>query len=119
MGTYTDPQRIHADDPGHVEGNMVFHYLDFFGESAKVDELKKLYTEGKISDVEVKNYLYDCLIKTFAPARIVYQELKANPEKVKKILQDGATKTRAVALLTMGEVREAVGLTNRYSVFEY
>src|SRR3989344_6323888 len=58
MGTYTDPTRIHANDPGHVEGNMVFHYLDFFGEKQKVDELKNLYTKGKIGDVEDKEYLY-------------------------------------------------------------
>lgn len=116
MGTYTDPQRIHATDPGHMEGNMVFHYLDFFGEKVKTDELKKLYTEGKISDVEVKNYLYESLLKTFTPARKVYEELKANPQKVKKILQEGAGKTRAVASETLKEVREAIGLANIYSI---
>lgn len=119
MGTYTDPTRIHANDPGHMEGNMVFHYLDFFGEKGKTDEFKKLYTEGKVSDIEVKNYLYDSLMKTFAPARKMYRELKANPEKVKKILHDGATKTHAVALQTMNQVRETVGLTNQYSFFSY
>src|SRR3989344_3653697 len=83
MGTYTDPTRIHANDPGHIEGNMVFHYLDFFGEKQKVDELKNLYTKGKIGDVEDKEYLYECLLKTFAPARKKYQELKENPGLVK------------------------------------
>ncbi len=123
MGTYTDPTRIHATDPGHVEGNMVFAYLDFFGDppagGGKIDELKKLYTEGKVSDVEVKNYLYDSLMKTFAPARKMYQELKANPGKIKKILQEGAEKTRAVSSQTMKEVRDVIGLTNSYSFFDY
>lgn len=119
MGTYTDPTRIHANDPGHVEGNMVFRYLDFFGESAKVDELKKLYTEGKVSDVEVKNYLYESLMKTFAPARVRYQELKTNPTAVQKILREGTEKAKEVAEQTMGEVRDVIGLTNSYSFFAY
>jgi len=122
-GTYTDPTRIHATDPGHVEGNMVFHYLDFFGNpsagGAKTDELKELYTAGKVSDVEVKNYLYECLMETFAPARKKYQELKENPETVKQILETGAAKVRAVSAVTMKEVRNAIGLTDQYSFFEY
>src|SRR3989344_5857168 len=122
-GTYTDPTRIHATDPGHVEGNMVFHYLDFFGNpsagGAKTDELKELYTAGKVSDVEVKNYLYECLMETFAPARKKYQELKENPETVKQILETGAAKVRAVSAVTMKEVRDASGLTDQYSFFEY
>ena len=54
MSTYTDPTRIHPTDQGHIEGNMVFAYLDFFGEKKRVEELKKLYTQGKVADVEVK-----------------------------------------------------------------
>lgn len=116
MGTYTDPARIHANDPGHIEGNMVFTYLDFFANKAKNDELKKAYREGKISDIEVKNYLFEILMKTFAPARKRYQELKANPPAVQKILREGTEKAQAVAGETMKEVREAVGLMNKYSI---
>ncbi len=119
MGTYTDPTRIHVNDPGHIEGNMVFTYLDFFGKKVTVDELKEAYTEGKVSDVEVKNYLYESLMKTFTPARTVYQELKANPNRVKKILEDGARKACSVASETMKEVRDAIGLTNTYSFFSH
>lgn len=119
MGTYTDPTRIHATDPGHIEGNMVFSYLDFFGEKEKVAELKNLYQEGKVADVEVKNYLYESLMNYFSSARERYNDLKAHPEKVKKILEDGAEKTRSVASQTMTEVREAIGLTNSYSFFSY
>ncbi len=115
-GTYTDPTRKHATDPGHTEGNMVFTYLDFFGEKGKVDKLKELYRSGKVSDVEVKNYLYESLVKTFGPARARYADLVAHPDKVKKILEEGAAKANAVAAATIGEVRDAIGLTNQYSV---
>ncbi|OGG03089.1 tryptophan--tRNA ligase [Candidatus Gottesmanbacteria bacterium RBG_16_37_8] len=119
MSTYTDPTRKHATDPGHIEGNMVFTYLDFFGEKKRVEELKGLYKEGKVGDVEVKNFLFETLMKYFAPARARYQELKSNPQQVKKILIEGAEKAREVARATMVEVREAVGLTNQYSFFKY
>lgn len=116
MSTYTDPTREHTTDPGHVEGNMVFTYLEFFGEKAKVDQLKKLYVKGQVSDIEVKNYLFESLMKTFEKAREKYQDLKDHPEKVKKILEEGANKARAVAASTMGEVRDAIGLVNKYSL---
>lgn len=119
MNTYTDPTRIHPTDPGHIEGNMVFSYLDFFGDTVRVEEYKKLYKEGKVGDVAVKNYLFECLVKTFRKAREKYNELKDNPEIVKKILLDGAEKTRKAAGETMMEVRDVVGLTNQYSFFRY
>lgn len=119
MSTYTDPTRIHADDPGHIEGNMVFTYLDFFGEKGKLEELKGLYRKGKVADVEVKNYLFESLMKYFGPARERYKELTANPDKAKKILQDGAQKAREECKKTMTQVRDAIGLTNRYSFFRF
>lgn len=119
MGTFTDPTRIHAADPGHIEGNMVFRYLDFFGVKGKVEELKGFYRRGKVSDIEVKNYLFESLIKYFAKARESYKELSSNPDKVRTILKDGAERARSFAEKTMTEVREAAGLTNRYSFFSY
>lgn len=115
-GTFTDPTRAHASDRGHVEGNMVFTYLDFFGESAKTVQLKELYTKGQVSDIEVKKYLYESLLKTFKKSRERYEDLKSHPEKVKKILEDGAAKARSVAMVTLQEVREAIGLKNQYSI---
>jgi len=114
--TYTDPTRAHATDFGHIEGNMVFTYLDFFGEKEKVETLKSQYTKGKVADVEVKEYLFDALMKTFAPARKRYEELKANPKLVKEILEKGADRARTIASQTMKEVRSAIGLTNQYSI---
>lgn len=119
MGVYTDPTRAHATDPGHIEGNMVFAYLDFFGEVGVVEELKKRYRAGKVSDVEVKEYLFESLMKTFANARVRYQKLKDNPKEVKEILEEGASKARAVSISTMSEVRDVIGITNQYSFFSY
>lgn len=116
MSTYTDPTRKHATDPGHIEGNMVFTYLEFFGESVKVNKLKELYTKGQVSDIEVKNYLFESLMKTFEKSRERYENLKNHPEKVKKILEEGAAKALAVAGATMDEVRETIGLKNTYSL---
>ena len=115
MSTYTDPTRKHATDPGHIEGNMVFTYLDFFGEKAKNAQLKDLYRKGQVSDIEVKNYLFESLMKTFKKARARYEDLKNHPEKVKKILEEGAAKAKTVAAATMNEVRETIGLVNQYS----
>lgn len=115
MSTYTDPTRIHATDQGHIEGNMVFTYLDFFAEKDKVDQMKLAYTKGQIADIEVKEYLYQSLIKFFAPARKRYEELKNNPELVKDILARGAEKAKRVARQTMKEVKETIGLVNVYS----
>ena len=91
MSTYTDPTRIHASDPGHAEGNMVFTYLDFFWRiKLKYDELKKAYREGKVSDIEVKITYMNRLLKYFANARQTYQELVANPDGRQEIFEDGA-----------------------------
>lgn len=119
MDTYTDPTRIHADDPGHIEGNMVFTYLDFFGEVDRVTSLKELYRQGKVADMEVKNYLFESLMKYFNPARERYKELSANPQKVKQILRNGTEKAREVAKKTMEEVRNVIGLTNQYSFSQH
>lgn len=116
MSTYTDPARLHATDPGHIEGNMVFTYLDFFGEKDKVDQMKQAYIKGQIADIEVKEYLYQSLIKFFQPAREKYEELKNNPELVKEILGKGAEKAKHVAGQTINEVKETIGLRNAYSL---
>lgn len=115
MSCYTDPTRIRATDPGHIEGNMVFTYLDFFGKKSEVDQLKERYKKGQVADIEVKNYLYETLLKFFAPARAKYEELKNDPQTVKDILRKGAEKAKAVAEQTMKEVGEAIGIINKYS----
>jgi len=117
--TYTDPTRAHATDPGHIAGNMCFAYLDHFGSQPEVDQLKADYEAGKVGDVEVKEYLFKSLLAYFQPARTRYEKLSHNPKKVKEILEQGAQKASQVAGQTMKEVRDAIGLTNQYSFFEY
>ena len=119
MGTFTDPARKHATDVGHIEGNMVFTYLDFFGEFAKVEKLKEQYKAGEVSDVEVKEYLFESLMSYFGSARKAYEELKQNPVLVKEILARGQARALTVAVQTMKEVREVIGVTTQYSFFDY
>lgn len=118
-GTYTDPTRKHATDPGHIEGNMVFAYLEFFGDASRVASLKEEYKAGKVSDVSVKEYLFDSLMAFFAPARKAYEELKSNPNIIKDILKNGQEKAMAVATKTMITARDAMGITTQYSFFSY
>jgi len=110
MACYTDPTRAHAHDPGHIEGNMVFTYLDFFGEKEKVEALKGAYIKGSISDIEVKQHLFESIMAYFADSRKRYAELKNNPDMVKKILEDGTRKASAVARQTIAEVRKTIGI---------
>lgn len=119
MGVYTDPTRKHATDPGHIEGNMVFTYLGFFGHPTEVAALKEQYKAGKVSDIEVKEYLFKSLMSFFGPARSAYEELKNNPTLVKKILHSGQARALSVATQTMKGVRDAIGVTTKYSFFEY
>ncbi len=81
MAMYTDPTRIHATDPGHVEGNPVFAYHDAFNQDkAEVAELKERYLAGTVGDVEVKRRLARALNETLAPIRQRRETLAANPD---------------------------------------
>ncbi len=83
MDMYTDPTRIHATDPGHVEGNPVFTYLDIFDpDKSRVIELKELYQKGEVGDVEVKRYLAGVLNAALARHRQRRAELAAHPQDV-------------------------------------
>jgi len=119
MGTFTDPTRKHISDPGHVEGNMVFTYLDFFSDKETVQSLKEEYRQGKIGDVEVKEYLATSLLRYFLSARTAYQELRENPQLVKAMLMNGQERAMTVANETMKSVRDTTGITTSYSFFEY
>ena len=67
----------------------------------------------------VKEYLFTSILAYFQSARQAYEYLRTNPEVVKEIMKKGAAKAREMASKTMGEVRDAIGLTNKYSYFEY
>ena len=111
MSMYTDPNHIHVDDPGEVEGNTVFAYLDVFAEDKTyVEELKNQYRAGGLGDVKVKRYLLEVLEEFLAPIRARRAELVNNPDEVYFILRDGSNKANEVAAQTLAEVREAIGL---------
>jgi len=111
-GLYTDPTRLKATDPGHVEGNPVFTYLDSFAEDKKkVSEFKERYTRGDVGDVEVKEYLSKVLNKFLSPIRERRQKL-ANEAELAKILEAGRKKVAPLAVDTLMRVRQALHLSD-------
>lgn len=113
MGMYTDPTRIHPTDPGHVEGNPVFIYLDAFGNPSdheQITKFKELYRTGQIGDVEVKKYLVKILNNFLDPIRKRRAEYEKQPGLVEKILKDGNEIARKEAQKTLAEVKKAMKL---------
>jgi tryptophanyl-tRNA synthetase len=110
MAMYTDPRRLRATDPGHVEGNPVFAYLDAFDPDADgVAELKAAYRAGRVGDVALKQRLVAKLNSILAPIRERRRELlAANPSIVEDVLRSGAKQARVEAAETMHEVRAAM-----------
>jgi tryptophanyl-tRNA synthetase len=120
MSCYTDPNRKKVTDPGQVEGNPVFTYHRLLNENkAEVADLEIRYKAGTVSDVEVKEKLFQAILLKFKKERATYNDLKANPEKIKHILKEGAQRARVQAIKKMTEVREKTGITNSYSQFTY
>ncbi len=106
---YTDPGHIHKDDPGKIEGNVVFTFLDVFDPDKKtVAELKKQYEKGGLGDVEVKERLSVILTETFEEFRLRRATLEKDTDGVMKILELGTERTREAARETMREVRRAL-----------
>jgi tryptophanyl-tRNA synthetase len=109
MKMYTDPTHIHVNDPGKVEGNVVFTYLDIFDENkAEVEDLKAQYRKGGLGDVVIKKRLTKVLQDKFADIRAKREELAQHPEKVLKILEEGSKKAQKVAQKTLAEVKTAM-----------
>lgn len=114
MSMYTDPNRIHPTDPGTVEGNPVFIYLDAFSPSnsdevsQKVSEYKNLYRKGQVGDVEVKKYLVKVLNDFLSPISKKRAEYTIQPELVEKILRQGTQKARIEAQKTLEAVKKAM-----------
>ncbi|MDD5369218.1 MAG: tryptophan--tRNA ligase [Anaerolineaceae bacterium] len=112
MRMYTDPARIHPNDPGHVEGNPVFTYLDVFDPHPEgVAEMKRLYREGRIGDVAVKHHLVEVLNASLAPIRQRRIELMVHPERIVDIIRAGTDHARPIAQANLDEAMEDMGLT--------
>ena len=115
MSMYTDPTHIQITDPGHVEGNTVFTYLDAFSnpghfaeylpEYASLDELKAHYTRGGLGDVKIKKFLNNVLQEELAPIRARRQEFEKDIPYVYEILRKGSLVAREAAAKTMDEVK--------------
>jgi tryptophanyl-tRNA synthetase len=111
MSMYTDPNHIRVEDPGQVEGNTVFTYLDVFAtDKNAVEEMKEHYKRGGLGDVKVKRYLNEILQAELEPIRNRRIEFEKDLDAVYKMLKDGSDKARAVAANTLKEVREAMGI---------
>jgi len=109
MSMYTDPKRIHLNDPGEVEGNPVFAYHRTFNpDKAEVTDLERRYKEGKVGDVEVKEKLFVVLNTLLKPIREKRMEYVGKDAELEKILVNGTAKAREVAEETMGKVRAAM-----------
>ena len=111
MRMYTDPTRLRATDPGHVEGNPVFAYLDAFDpDTGLVDDLKERYRAGRVGDVEVKRRLVKSLNEFLEPFRERRARYAARPKLVEEILRSGSAVAQKEARATLKAAREAMGL---------
>lgn len=110
-GMYTDPGHLRVEDPGKVEGNPVFTYLDAFGkDKVKIDELKAHYARGGLGDSVVKKYLLEVLLAFLEPIRKRREEYAKDPEKVLYFLSEGTKVANLEANKTLADVRQAMGI---------
>ena len=115
---YTDPTHINLNDPGHVEGNAVFTYLDAFSrpehfaqywpEYQNLDELKDHYRRGGLGDMKCKKFLNQILNEFLEPMRQRRHEFEQDIPEIYNILRRGTEKARETAAQTMSEVRQAM-----------
>ncbi len=111
MSMYTDPTHIHVEDPGKIDGNMVFTYLDIFDkDKEKVAQLKQEYQAGGLGDVKIKRYLNEVLETKFGSIRERRAEFAKDIPAVYDILKEGSARANAVAEQTLSEVRAAIGV---------
>lgn len=117
MSMYTDPNHIKVEDPGKVEGNMVFTYLDVFSSDEQIskyseyrtlDEMKKAYEKGGIGDVKIKKVLYNILEEILSPIREKRKYYEEHLDEVYNILKEGTNKANEKANKTLKEVKKAI-----------
>ncbi|MDC8756533.1 tryptophan--tRNA ligase [Janthinobacterium fluminis] len=109
---YTDPLHLRVQDPGHIEGNVAFTYLDAFDlDQAGLAEMKAHYQRGGLGDSIVKARLEACLQELLAPIRARREELAKDRGYIMQILKEGTLKAREVAARTADEVKAALGLS--------
>lgn len=115
-GMYTDPNRIHANVPGTVEGNPVFMYHDVFNpKKSDVEEMKRRYREGSIADVEVKESLFQALENFLKPIRERRLEIEKDKGAVEKVIYEGTLKMIEVSNQTLKEMKSLMGLSGTWN----
>lgn len=108
---YTDPNHLRVEDPGKVEGNPVFSYLDAFGTDLdKIQELKAHYERGGLGDGTVKKYLLEVILEFLEPIHQKRAHYEQDPDQVMEILRKGTEQANETASTTLHEVREAIGI---------
>ncbi len=118
MSMFTDPNHLRVEDPGQVEGNAVFTYLDAFcreehferylPDYKNLDELKAHYARGGLGDVKVKKFLNNVLQEELEPIRQRRKEFEKDIPAVYRILEEGSKKAEAVAAATLADVKRAM-----------
>lgn len=108
---YTDPNHLKVTDPGTVEGNVVFSFLDIFDPNPmEVDELKAHYQRGGLGDGVLKKRLTDILESVIAPIRQRREHYEKDPAFVRDVLRNGTEAARQVAAQTLSDVKSAMGI---------
>ena len=120
MSMYTDPSHLKVTDPGHIEGNTVFTYLDAFckpehferywNDYASLDEVKEHYQRGGLGDVKVKRFLNSIVNEELEPIRARRKEFEKDINSVYEILMSGSLKAKEVAADTLNKVKQAMKL---------
>ena len=109
MSMYTDSCHLKVSDPGKIEGNTVFEYLDAFdADKEEVEKLKENYKKGGLGDVVLKKRLIEVLENFLSPIRKRRSELEKDLDHINKILKEGTEHTQAIASKTMEEVKSAM-----------
>lgn len=111
MKMYTDPNHLRVSDPGQVEGNVVFSYLDAFGrDEALVAQLKQQYQQGGLGDMSIKRLLESELQELLAPIRARREAYLADKGELIRILREGTVRANGVSQQVLARVKRALGL---------
>ena len=118
MSMYTDPNHLKVSDPGNIEGNIVFTYLDAFcnnehfkkylPEYNSLDELKNHYQKGGLGDVKIKKFLFEIIEEVLTPIRLKRKEYESKIREVYDMLEKGSNMANTVANNTLKEIKEAM-----------
>jgi len=108
---YTDPKRIHATDPGTVDGNPVFIYLDAFSKEehkTQIEDFKNRYKTGQVKDTEIKEYLSELMKDFIRPIRELRKKYESQPEESDRIIKAGSERVREIVVQTLADVKKSL-----------